>query len=299
MTCQWKTWSSKRQWHFKMPSHRSGLARSITPATWPVLKAPSTWRHLDVISDLHLHPSEPATFEVWQQFMQTTRADAVFILGDLFEVWVGDDVLNAPATSTDPTPSFEARCAAVLKSAAQRLSVFFMHGNRDFLLGHEAAQACGMTLLADPTVLELGTARWLLSHGDALCLDDTEYMTFRAQVRSAEWQAQFLQQSLPQRQAFARALRARSESRKHSGVPYADLDTATSSHWLELAHASGLIHGHTHRPGQHELAQGRVRVVLSDWDASASPARAEVLRLSLDRDAHPHLQRLSIAQAAR
>lgn len=280
-----------------MPPHRSGLAVNTTLPPWLVLKAPTAWRQIDFISDLHLQPSEPATAEAWQRFMQTTRADAVFILGDLFEVWVGDDVLNAPASRTDPTPSFEAHCAQVLKSASQRLDVFFMHGNRDFLLGPEAAQVCGMRLLADPTVLEWGTTRYLLSHGDALCLDDTDYMTFRAQVHSAGWQSQFLQQSLDQRQAFARALRASSEARKHSGARYADLDTAATCHWLDVAQALTLIHGHTHRPGQHDLPQGRQRVVLSDWDASASAPRTEVLRLSLGLDDLPSLQRISLDHA--
>src|SRR5512133_3271221 len=154
------------------------MAPTVAPS-WPVLQAPAYWRHLDFISDLHLQASESATFNAWQHFMQTTQSDAVFILGDLFEVWVGDDVLA--------TSGFEARCAQVLKAASQRLSIFLLHGNRDFLLGSAFAQAGGLTLLHDPSVLCFAGQRWLLSHGDALCLADTDYLQFRALVRSPAW----------------------------------------------------------------------------------------------------------------
>ena len=251
--------------------------RTPAPAAeppWPVLLAPTHWRQIDFISDLHLQASEPATFEAWQQTLQTTSADALVILGDLFEVWVGDDVATSLAGS-----SFEAQCGRVLQATAQRLPVFFMHGNRDFLLGPAFARACGMTLLADPTVLSLGNERYLLSHGDALCLDDTDYLQFRTQVRSADWQEAFLSQPLAQRQAIARDLRAQSETRKRSGVAYADVDAQAARDWLQTANASTLIHGHTHRPADHDLAEGLRRIVLSDWDAGAQPPRQQVLSL--------------------
>jgi len=260
--------------------------RTPAPAAvppWPVLTAPSHWRQIDFISDLHLQASEPATFAAWQHTLHNTSADALFILGDLFEVWVGDDV--APDLNAS---SFEAQCARVLQATAQRLPVFFMHGNRDFLLGPAFARACGMTLLADPTVLCLGAERWLLSHGDALCLDDTDYLQFRAQVRSAAWQQTFLDQPLAQRQAIARALRAQSESRKRSGVAYADVDAQAARDWLHTAQAGTLIHGHTHRPADHDLGQGLRRIVLSDWDAAAQPPRQQVLSLRRQgNDAEP------------
>lgn len=241
---------------------------------WPVLQAPPQWRQIDFISDLHLQASEPATFSAWQGYMQATPADAVFILGDLFEVWVGDDVLN-PAEQA----GFEAHCAQILQSASRRLKVFFLHGNRDFLLGADCAKACGMTLLNDPTVLDFAGQRWLLSHGDALCLDDTDYMQFRAQVRSPDWQQAFLAQPLAQRQEIARALRLQSEARKNTGATYADLDDHAVCHWLQTAQANTLIHGHTHKPADHGLPHGLRRITLSDWDAAATPPRAEVLRL--------------------
>ena len=235
------------------------------------LAAPANWRTVDFISDLHLQVEEPATFEAWRRYMQATPADAVFILGDLFEVWVGDDVLALPG--------FEADCAAVLRATAQRTPVFFMHGNRDFLAGDGLMAAAGTTLLHDPTVLAFKGQRFLLTHGDALCLDDRDYMDFRAQVRTPQWQEQFLSQPLIQRQAMARGLRDASESRKRTGGDYADVDPAAAREWLTAADAAVMIHGHTHKPALHDLGGGLQRVVLSDWDAVAQPARLQVLRL--------------------
>ena len=240
---------------------------------WPVLQAQAHWQHLDFISDLHLQASESATFKAWRHFMQTTQSDAVFILGDLFEVWVGDDVLA--------TPGFEARCAQILKAASQRLAIFLLHGNRDFLLGSAFAQAGGLTLLHDPSVLCFAGQRWLLSHGDALCLEDTDYLQFRAMVRSPAWQENFLSLPLAQRQKMAQDMRRQSETHKRSGVPYADLDETMTCSWLHRAQASTLIHGHTHKPADHQMTGGLRRIVLSDWDVAARPARAEVLRLSV------------------
>ena len=244
------------------------------------LQAPAHWRHIDFISDLHLQASEFATFESWSNFMLSTPADAVFILGDLFEVWVGDDVAATRFTPLDQAQGFEARCGHVLQQASQRLSVYFMHGNRDFLLGPAFAEACGMALLNDPTVLDFANERWLLSHGDAWCLGDTNYLKFRAQVRSPKWQSDFLSQPLAQRQAAARSLRAQSEHLKLGITSYADLDAQACCEWLHNAHATTLIHGHTHKPADHDLPHGLKRITLSDWDACATPPRAEVLRLT-------------------
>jgi UDP-2,3-diacylglucosamine hydrolase len=168
----------------------------------PELIAAPTWRAIDFISDLHLQASELATFHVWQQYMQSTPADAVFILGDLFEVWVGDDALQCG--------SFESQCADVIGQTAARVPLFFMHGNRDFLVGSALMDLCTARLLDDPTVLIFQGQRWLLSHGDALCIDDLPYMQFRAQVRSPEWQQAFLAKPLTERQAIARGLRQQS-----------------------------------------------------------------------------------------
>lgn len=262
----------------------SGTALLSVTQPWPVLQAATHWRDLDFISDLHLQSGEPATFLAWRDYMQTTRADAVFILGDLFEVWVGDDVADSVAFDPGENTGFEVRCAHVLKAASQRLAIFFLHGNRDFLLGPAFAKLCGMTLLDDPTVLDFAGHRWVLSHGDALCLDDIEYMQFRSLVRSLPWQHDFLAQPLVRRQAVAHALRSQSEARKRSGVIYPDLDEPTACDWLQTAQADTLIHGHTHKPADHSLPQGLRRITLSDWDANAMPPRAEVMRLSMEHN---------------
>lgn len=241
------------------------------------LKAEPAWRSADLISDLHLQESDAATFEAWRLFLAAPGADALFILGDLFEAWPGDDVLEVAG--------FEAECARVLREAAARRPVFFMHGNRDFLIGEAFARATGVRLLTDPTVLALGAHRWLLSHGDPLCLGDSEYLKFRAQVRDPQWQRELLRRPLAERQALARSLRAQSEDRKRSGVAYADADPGESLAWLAAARATTLVHGHTHRPAEHELGAGLRRIVLSDWDLQARPPRAEALRLSTDGSA--------------
>jgi UDP-2,3-diacylglucosamine hydrolase len=238
----------------------------------PELIAASTWRTVDFISDLHLQASEAATFNVWRQYMQGTPADAVFILGDLFEVWVGDDALQGG--------SFESQCADVIRQTSARIPVFFMHGNRDFLVGSALMFRCNARLLDDPTVLVFEDQRWLLSHGDALCIDDLPYMQFRALVRSPEWRQAFLAKPLTERQAIARGLRQQSEAKKQAGPGYADVDTTTTRQWLLTARAATLIHGHTHQPAVHDLGDGMCRVVLSDWDANATPARVEALRLN-------------------
>ena len=206
--------------------------------------------------------------------MESTAASALFILGDLFEAWVGDDVAQVPG--------FEQDCAAVLRATAQRLPVFFLAGNRDFLVGDGLAQATGMTLLQDPTVFTFGDTRWLLSHGDALCIADTEYLAFRAQVRTPAWQHAFLAQPLATRQQIARGMRSESEQLKRAGREYADVDGPTALQWLREADAPVLVHGHTHKPGDHALDATHRRIVLSDWDAAAQPPRLEALGLHLD-----------------
>ena len=247
------------------------------------LRAPAHWQAVDLISDLHLQPGEPRTFEVWRAFLQrpaAERADALFILGDLFEVWVGDDVLESSA-SADQT--FWRACAEALQHFSAHTPVYFMAGNRDFLLGADGLQACGMQGLSDPTTFEFLGQRWLLSHGDAMCLADTDYMRFREQVRQPAWQGEFLTRPLSERRAIARDLREQSEARKRSTASdpslWADVDAAAARAALQAAGAHTLIHGHTHRPALHALGDGLQRVVLSDWDAAAHPPRAEVLRL--------------------
>jgi UDP-2,3-diacylglucosamine hydrolase len=239
------------------------------------LLAPSQWRCVEFISDLHLHASDMQTFGVWSQYMRDSKADAIFILGDLFEVWVGDDCL-------DHATAFEQACVDVLRGAASKRPLYIMQGNRDFLMGNQMMAVCSAQFLDDPTVVTFGAERWLLTHGDALCLDDTDYMAFRAVVRSPAWQTAFLHKPLAERIELARAMRAQSEARKHSDLPYADVDNAAAVASLQQFTADHMIHGHTHRPADHLLPEGFDRRVLSDWDLQATPPRAEVLRLSID-----------------
>lgn len=248
--------------------------QSTTPQ-FPVLCAGDNWQVVDFISDLHLQPGDPVTAAVWQQYMQATPAQALFILGDLFEVWVGDDGPQGQDAEAD----FERHGLQVLSATAQRCAVHLMHGNRDFLFGVSLAEAHGLQLLQDPTVLAFAGERWLLSHGDALCLEDHAYLQFRAQVRATPWQQDFLARPLAERRALARQLRQQSEARKLSGQPYADVDAQAARDWLHAGAAHTLIHGHTHRPADHLLGSGQVRHVLSDWDAQATPPRTQVLRL--------------------
>jgi UDP-2,3-diacylglucosamine hydrolase len=238
------------------------------------LQAPPGWRCIEFISDLHLQASDAPTFEAWRSYMASCTAHALFILGDLFEVWVGDDLVNEPG--------FAADCAAVLHATAHRRPVFIMHGNRDFLMGDGLMKSCGATLLADPTVLTFEGRRWLLTHGDALCISDTKYMQFRAQVRDAKWQRNFLAQPLAARMAMARQARSESDARRSGGPAedYGVVDDPLARAWLDEADAAVMIHGHTHQPREHDLGAGKRRIVLTDWDLGARPARREVLRLS-------------------
>jgi UDP-2,3-diacylglucosamine hydrolase len=231
----------------------------------------SAWQHLTFISDLHLQPSQASTFEVWQTAMHTLKTDALFILGDLFEVWVGDDILDAPEGD------FERQCCTVLSHVAKRLPVFWMVGNRDFLWGRQAAKASGMQTLQDPCVVETPEGRWLLSHGDALCTADTAYQAFRQEVRSTAWQTSFLSQPLTHRLQIARDMRAQSEALKLSQKVWVDVDDAAAIHLLQQHQASLLVHGHTHQAALHALSSSHQRMVLSDWDADAMPVRAQWL----------------------
>lgn len=230
------------------------------------------WQCIDFISDLHLCEQQPSTFEAWRHYLATTPAQALFILGDLFEVWVGDDVLD------DAASAFERACVEVLQQVSQRMVVHFMRGNRDFLAHEALMQRCGMHALHDPTLLQTDQQRVLLSHGDAWCLEDREYLAFRAEVRSPAWQTTFLARPLPERMALAREMRRASESRKRSHTTYADVDDALADQWLQACNAQVLVHGHTHRPATHTTPSGQERWVLSDWDVDATPPRAQVLR---------------------
>jgi len=186
----------------------------------------------------------------------------------LFEVWIGDDTQDL----------FHLQCMEVLRATAKRMPVFFMCGNRDFLVGKQWLQSTGVQGLRDPTVVELAGQKVLLSHGDALCIDDTDYMAFREQVRSSTWRETFLTKPLSERQHIAKDLRAQSKARQQTQNDYMDVDANTARAWLHENDCGLLIHGHTHLPATHDLGNGLSRMVLSDWEADATPPRLEVLR---------------------
>ena len=233
--------------------------------------APAAWRAIDFISDLHLSPALPRTFEAWATHLRHTPADAVIILGDLFEVWVGDDARQRP---------FEHGCVELLAEAACHRQVAFMAGNRDFLLGAAMLRDCGMMALPDPTLLSAWGRPMLLTHGDALCLADEPYQAFRREVRDDAWQTAFLARPLTERLRIAADIRQASDSRRRfDGDAAADVDAAEAVRWMHAMGAAEMVHGHTHRPGSGALAPGFKRHVLSDWDLDQG-TRAEVLRLS-------------------
>jgi UDP-2,3-diacylglucosamine hydrolase len=249
-------------------AHASGPATSI--AVW---QPPAGCAAIDFISDLHVSVDTPRTFDALAQYLRQTSADAVLLLGDVFEVWVGDDARHE---------AFERNCVELFREASQRLTLAFMAGNRDFLLGAAMLEDSGLQGLSDPTVIECFGQRALVTHGDALCLADADYQQFRRLVRSDLWQRGFLAQSLEQRWTYARSLRAQSEARKRAGADpnlWADVDEAAARQWLAAAQASVLVHGHTHRPCTEPFAGG-TRHVLSDWDLDHAPHRADVLRWS-------------------
>jgi UDP-2,3-diacylglucosamine hydrolase len=244
------------------------------PLFWE-MSAPTSWTVIDFISDLHLSDAAPKTFEAFAAHMRHTDADAVIILGDLFDLWVGDDSRSG---------AFESQCVEVLIDATSRRSVAFMPGNRDFLVGAQLLKTCGVMALPDPTVLQAFGERLLLAHGDALCLADHAYQTFRRMVRGEAWQQEFLAKPLPERRSLGQRMRRESEGlkRQQTRSDWIDIDAACAVRWMHEAGAPTLIHGHTHQPATEAMAPGYSRWVLSDWDLDTpnQAPRAEVLRWS-------------------
>jgi UDP-2,3-diacylglucosamine hydrolase len=235
--------------------------------------APPHWQVIDLLSDVHLQPEAPRTFDAWREQMLGGNADAIFVLGDLFEAWVGDDSRH---------DVFEHQCAEVLREASSRRTVAFMPGNRDFMLGDEMLAHCGMRALPDATVLHAFGRRTVLTHGDALCLEDVEYQRFRAMVHSPAWRAGVMQLPLSERRERARSMRDASTAHQAQRSPalWADVDAAAALQLLDAAGSDTLIHGHTHRPGRTMLSPTAVRHVLSDWDFENAEPRGNVIRLT-------------------
>jgi len=253
----------------------AAVPTALPPATeWMV---PEQWQAVDCISDLHLSEALPRTFEAWATYMHGTVADAVVILGDLFEFWPGSDAVQM---------AFEARCTEVLRETARRRHVAVMIGNRDFLLAPDMLRGLGAHPLADPTLLRAWQRHaLLLTHGDGLCLSDVTFQKFRAFTRNPDAQAAFLARPLAERVRMGVEGRHASEAGRSQAPPsggWPDLDFAASVACLKAAGATKMVHGHTHRPGLSTLAPGFERQVLSDWDLDGASPRAEVLRLRRD-----------------
>jgi len=214
------------------------------------------------ISDLHLAPERPAITQAFYDFLDSTAqgAEALYILGDFFEVWLGDD---------DDTPLYQDVITRLRDYYEQGHTLYFMHGNRDFLVGKVFAQQTGAILLSDPTVIEYKHHRYLLMHGDSLCTKDREYMQFRALTRSPEWQQQLLEKTLVERQHYAAEVRKKSQ--KMNSLKADDIMDVTPEEVVNVMaehNTPTLIHGHTHRPAEHVLSvNGRAstRWVLGDW----------------------------------
>ncbi len=224
-----------------------------------------------LISDLHLTPSMPLTAQRFFDFCEkdTSQVEAVFILGDLFEYWVGDDASNHSP--------FQQEVKRALANLSAKVKTYYIHGNRDFLIGHSFLKKTGMTLLQDPSVVEIASEKYLLCHGDALCTADTGYQAFRSWVRKPWVQKLFLALPLGWRRSIAKQLRSNSHAQYQRGANKSYQPNQMKSDVTQLACAATLrahngdkmIHGHTHLPAHHQEQLGNQtwqRWVLSDWD---------------------------------
>ncbi len=229
--------------------------------------------HSLFISDLHLSSDHAQSAQQFARFASdiAPHAESLFILGDLFEYWAGDDDLDTP---------FHQHVSGTLRSLSEHgTRLFIMHGNRDFLMDEQLAAACHATLLADPTLLDLYGTPTLLTHGDALCTDDAAYQQFRLKVRSALWRSEFLAQPLDRRKAQIEQLRTQSEqSKRVKAMDIMDVSAGAVDDLLRQFNYPRLIHGHTHRSAKHlHHPDGHTceRWVLGDWDNHANALRCD------------------------
>ena len=235
------------------------------------------------ISDLHLEESRPDITRTLLQFLNINsgKCAALYILGDLFEVWIGDD---------EQSPLIDEITSALREFHVAGSSIYLMHGNRDFLIGDNFAKRCGAELIEDPCILKIEAGHIILLHGDTLCTDDLEYMQFRAQVRQQIWQQEFLAKPLDDRRAFAQE--ARQASQKTAGIKNNSIMDVNGQAVLDLFNQfqeNMMLHGHTHRPAVHELAfsnpiNGQIkgqRIVLGDWNNKAWYAETQNKEISL------------------
>ena len=228
------------------------------------------------ISDLHLQPSHPATSAAFFAFLKdrAMAADSLYLLGDLFEYWAGDDDLETLH------PQLVAKALRAVSDAG--VKVYWIAGNRDFLVSTGFAEAAGLTLLDEPHVTSIGGHRIALVHGDAQCTDDVKYMQFRAQVRTQQWQQQFLSLPLAKRKEIIAGLREGSREAQ-SGKNYEIMDVTPQAidDLFDATGADVIIHGHTHRPALHQYGE-RKRYVLPDWDLDAEVPRGGWIAICSD-----------------
>jgi UDP-2,3-diacylglucosamine hydrolase len=228
--------------------------------------------HSLFVSDLHLCPTRPAIAAVFFDFLRVAaaQADALYILGDLFEFWAGDD---------DGTPFNRSVVEALAEASRRGVVLFLMHGNRDFLIADRFAAATGSTLLPDPAVVTLYGTPTLLLHGDTLCTDDVNYMAFRTKVRDPGYQRQFLAKSLAERKQIIAGLRAENAGEKQlKSEAIMDVAMPTVECVFRQNGCTRMIHGHTHRPAlHHHVIDGRLheRWVLADWYDRGSYLRCD------------------------
>ncbi|HVW49062.1 MAG TPA: UDP-2,3-diacylglucosamine diphosphatase [Trinickia sp.] len=238
---------------------------------------PHAPRPLLLISDLHLSASIPRTVDAFEHFIRVTAdsADSVFVLGDLFDYWIGDDRLGADA--------FAARIAAILHTLSERgIALYVMHGNRDFLLGKRFMKAAGAIWLPDPFVMTAFGSRIVLAHGDALCTADRKYQAFRRIARWRALQLMFLAWPFAWRQALAERMRSSSEEgRARPPSPLYDVTHESVEALFRKSHTKTMIHGHTHKPARH-MEAGGTRWVLPDWDLDHGTRRGGYLRIDAE-----------------
>ncbi|MEO6353403.1 MAG: UDP-2,3-diacylglucosamine diphosphatase [Oxalobacteraceae bacterium] len=238
------------------------------------------------ISDLHLSPTQPRTTQAFFNFLQqrASQVQELYILGDLFEYWAGDDDLD------DPYNKSVADALRALSDAG--VKIFWIAGNRDFLVGTTFADTTGSILLPDPFIADIGGHRITLAHGDAQCTDDTAYMAFRQQVRQAQWQATFLSLALSQRKTIITDLRNDSRQAKSTkSLDIMDVNAKAIDNLFDVTRTSLMIHGHTHRPARHEYSSRsgqRVRYVLPDWDLDTNVPRGGWIEIDSDGEIRRH-----------
>lgn len=230
------------------------------------------------IADLHLSPARPEITTLFISFLHQSASDceALYILGDLFEYWIGDD---------DPTLYQEVIDALSIFCKEQKIPTFFIHGNRDFLIGNDFAQTTGIQLLAEQTVIDLYGTPTLIMHGDTLCTDDIGYQTLRLQLRDPMWQKQFLALPLENRHAQAQELREKSKlAMQGKSTEIMDVNQEAVAQTLQQQQVVHLIHGHTHRPATHHFTvhdQQAERIVLGDWYQQGSVLKVDATEKQL------------------